>query len=460
MNVDALNSRHLRAARLAGRVPHSVLRARFYLSLVLVDLCCVLGSFFLAQTIYGAGNDQWFVVAAVLAPVYFATALNAGAYSIDIVERPSRGMLRAARAFALSAGVVVLLGFYFKTSADFSRGMIGIGSAIGFGSIMVARHLFLRHARKLMGGNPYSVYLICDGTQPLDFSAFSFVIHASDELDPAQDCPAMYDRLAKLLQDADRVVVACPPERRLIWAKMLKGANIQAEIMADELVAVAPMGIGYWNGAPTFIVASGPLGTFDAILKRTFDLAIAGTALLLMSPAFLAIALAIKLESRGPVFFVQTRIGLGNRQFRMFKFRSMRVEQLDHSGQQSTRRDDNRITRVGAFIRRTSIDEIPQLLNVLIGDMSIVGPRPHALASRAADKLFWEIDERYWHRHAAKPGLTGLAQIRGYRGATEHLSDLTNRLQADLEYLHDWSIWRDIWITLHTFRVLVHKNAF
>lgn len=118
------------------------------------------------------------------------------------------------------------------------------------------------------------------------------------------------------------------------------------------------------------------------------------------------------------------------------------------------------MTRVGAFIRKTSIDELPQLINVLKGDMSIVGPRPHPLGSRAANKLFWEVDDRYWHRHAAKPGLTGLAQVRGYRGATRLEADLTDRLHADLEYLDTWSIWRDLLIIFMTFRVLVHRNAY
>src|SRR5690606_21953412 len=119
---------------------------------------------------------------------------------------------------------------------------------------------------------------------------------------------------------------------------------------------------------------------FDAISKRTFDLAVSGVAVLFLTPLLVAIAAAIKLESKGPVFFVQTRIGRGNRQFRMLKFRSMRVGQLDHAGERSTQRDDDRITRVGRFIRATSLDELPQLINVLLGDMSIVGPRPHALA--------------------------------------------------------------------------------
>ncbi|HSX56900.1 MAG TPA: sugar transferase, partial [Sphingomonas sp.] len=205
---------------------------------------------------------------------------------------------------------------------------------------------------------------------------------------------------------------------------------------------------------------TGPLDLLDRVVKRGFDVAVAGVALVVLSPLFVVVAALIKFDSDGPVFFKQTRIGRGNQMFSMLKFRSMRVETLDGAGNRSTSREDDRITRVGAFIRKTSIDELPQIINVLRGEMSIVGPRPHALGSRAADKLFWEVDERYWHRHSAKPGLTGLAQVRGYRGATFHEDDLTNRLQADLEYLDHWTIWRDIQIVLMTFRVLLHRNAF
>ena len=122
--------------------------------------------------------------------------------------------------------------------------------------------------------------------------------------------------------------------------------------------------------------------------------------------------------------------------------------------------EDDRVTRVGRFIRRTSLDELPQLFNVLTGDMSLVGPRPHALGSRAGGKLFWEIDSRYWHRHALKPGLTGLAQVRGHRGATENEKHLTDRLRADLEYLNEWSPWRDVLILLTTVKVMIHDRAF
>ena len=125
-----------------------------------------------------------------------------------------------------------------------------------------------------------------------------------------------------------------------------------------------------------------------------------------------------------------------------------------------TTRADSRVTRIGQFIRRNSIDELPQLINVLRGDMSMVGPRPHALSARAADQLYWEIDARYRHRHAVKPGVTGLAQVRGFRGATVLTADLINRLSSDLEYLRDWSMGKDLWILFRTILVIRHDNAF
>jgi lipopolysaccharide/colanic/teichoic acid biosynthesis glycosyltransferase len=241
---------------------------------------------------------------------------------------------------------------------------------------------------------------------------------------------------------------------------VLQGANVLAEVTMPELIEFAPKGLGIVGGSPTIVVARGPLGIFDRALKRAFDLAFATAATLLFAPALLLVALAIKLDSRGPVFFLQDRVGRGNATFKVIKFRSMRAAQTDHAGHASTGRKDDRITRVGRIIRASSVDELPQLFNVLIGNMSIVGPRPHALGSRAEGSLFWEIDSRYRYRHAAKPGLTGLAQVRGYRGATNVRSDLTERLGADLEYLNGWSIWRDVKIILLTFRVVFHSNAY
>ena len=198
----------------------------------------------------------------------------------------------------------------------------------------------------------------------------------------------------------------------------------------------------------------------NRVQKRVLDLFAATTALILLSPLLLAVAAAIKLDTPGPIFFRQWRVGQGNRQFRIFKFRSMRQDSSDADGTQSAGRQDNRVTGIGRLIRKTSIDELPQLFNVLRGEMSMVGPRPHALGSTAGDELFWHASRQYWLRHALKPGITGLAQIRGYRGATEKVEDLDLRVRCDLEYLSNWSLWSDVMILIKTLRVVVHKNAY
>lgn len=270
----------------------------------------------------------------------------------------------------------------------------------------------------------------------------------------------MLNMFSNLIGGCERVVIACPFEERKAWAMMLKGANVRGEIIAQEIDQFGALGVSKLERAPTLLVSVGPLQLRKAIAKRAFDLMFCIPVLILMAPALAMVALAIKLDSRGPVLFRQRRVGQGNAFFDILKFRSMRTDMSDASGSQSTRRDDDRITRVGYFIRRTSIDELPQLFNVLMGQMSIVGPRPHALGSTAGERLFWDIDERYWHRHALKPGITGLAQVRGFRGATHQEEDLTGRLQADLEYISKWSFWLDLTIVVMTLKVLVHKNTY
>jgi lipopolysaccharide/colanic/teichoic acid biosynthesis glycosyltransferase len=240
----------------------------------------------------------------------------------------------------------------------------------------------------------------------------------------------------------------------------LRGSDVGGEIILDRNLLQGAIAIGQCGEEDTLILSHGPLSLANRIQKRTFDLAVTIPLIFLLAPLFAVVAVLIKLESSGPVFFRQVRVGQGNRQFRIFKFRSMRVEVSDENGSRSTERDDDRITVVGAFIRRTSIDELPQLFNVVRGDMSLVGPRPHALGSLAGSSLFWEVTDRYWLRHALKPGMTGLAQIRGFRGSTDRPEDLTQRLRCDLEYLSSWSIWNDIFICLKTAGVLVHKNAY
>ncbi|HEY0622366.1 exopolysaccharide biosynthesis polyprenyl glycosylphosphotransferase [Sphingomonas sp.] len=462
MNVEAMALRAASTSRAVVRPSHAKLRRRFYFSLLAIDLLCILGSLFLASWVYvptRAGNE-WLIIASLLVPVYLGAALNSHAYSTEIIDKPAVGVRRAVQSVALGFGVILLVAFSTKASADFSRVMVAIAFCLNIVTLAGTRSLALRRARTLLGGDPYSVALIADGDHDLDPHDFSLVIRAGYDIDPQDDSPIMFDRLAAALRHMDRVLVACPPERRGLWVRVLKGANIRSELIVPELEGVAPLALDRCGESLTMVVAEGPLGKFESALKRAFDLMVSIGAITLLAPVMIPVALAIKLTSPGPVLFIQTRIGQGNRLFKMYKFRSMRLDQTDQGGNRSASRGDDRITPIGRVIRMTSIDELPQLLNVLKGEMSIVGPRPHALGSRAEDKLFWEVDGRYWHRHAAKPGLTGLAQIRGFRGATERTSDLTNRLQADLEYLHNWSIWRDLYIILQTVRVLVHRNAY
>jgi lipopolysaccharide/colanic/teichoic acid biosynthesis glycosyltransferase len=360
----------------------------------------------------------------------------------------------------MTLGVVGLVVYFLKVSEEFSRIMFGTGALIALLILPIMRYLSAISMRRFMGQIIQNEVLIEDG---LTFGSASdrVVLNADrDNLKPLLQDPMLLDRLGHCLRHADRVIVACPAHRRAVWAMALKGADVEAEVLAPELDELGVLDFGRVGDRRTFVVASGPLGRVDQMLKRALDLSLVLVSLPLFLPIMLLVALAVKVESRGPILFKQQRVGLGNRLFIVYKFRSMYVDRLDGAGTRSTDRDDDRVTRVGRFIRRTSLDEIPQIFNVLVGTMSIVGPRPHALGSTAEEKLFWDIDTSYWHRHAVKPGITGLAQIQGFRGATLREGDLRDRLEADLQYVNGWTIWRDMRIIMATFRVLVHKNAF
>jgi len=449
-------------SRKGWRPSAMTLRVRMVLGLLTLDIACITLSFWFAAVLRDSfmGASNWAFFLLVMLPIYVIAAVNAHGYSASNVHDPFHAIAKGLQAFFVALCAAIIAAFALKTTDTFPRLVVSIGSLLAIITLSIGRYLFARHLEQIIGGNPFSVVLLRDGDTPVPTGSFSIVMSADGAFDPESHDPVMYDRLATSLAHADRVIVACNPKRRVAWAHALKGANIQGEIFVPELDKLAPLGIASYGDTPTLIIANGPLGLVDRIIKRGFDIAMAIAALIILFPLFVVVAFLIKRDTPGPVLFMQTRIGRSNRMFRMRKFRSMHVDGSDGAGHRSTGRDDDRVTKVGRFIRRTSIDELPQILNVLTGDMSIVGPRPHALGSRAADKLFWEVNDRYWHRHAAKPGLTGLAQVRGYRGATLVEADLENRLQADLEYLENWSIWRDLKIILLTFRVLLHRNAY
>lgn len=398
----------------------------------------------------------------VCLPFYALIAFSQGAYSSQILFDTKRSVSRAVTAATCALMAVLGLAFYLKISSDFSRLVMGMGLLGSVIALVLSRYGVSLITQRWLGGHATSEIIIVDGVElPRGWGESGPVVHAgSMGLCPSMSDPLMLDRIARITYKYDRVIIACPPERRREWALAMKGSGVDVEVLAPELDAIGTLRVSRHENISTAVVACGALGLRDRAIKRLLDLAIVCSLVPLLMPVLLLVALAIKLESGGPVLFVQKRVGRGNRMFPMYKFRSMRADMLDGAGSRSTARNDERITRVGRLLRATSIDELPQLLNVLKGDMSIAGPRPHAVASTAEDKLFWELDERYFNRHAVKPGLTGLAQVRGYRGATLTRMDLANRVQADLEYLTGWTIWRDIAIIARTFRVLIHRNAF
>jgi exopolysaccharide biosynthesis polyprenyl glycosylphosphotransferase len=189
-----------------------------------------------------------------------------------------------------------------------------------------------------------------------------------------------------------------------------------------------------------------------SIGKRLFDIAVASAALLFFAPLLVAVAVAIKVTSPGPVLFVQYRYGYRNRSFKIYKFRTMRTNACDAHGVKQTVRGDSRVTPVGKILRKTSLDEIPQLINVIKGDMSLVGPRPHVPGMLAADLPYEDLVPYYFQRHTARPGITGLAQVSGCRGSTIEPNRAISRIDYDLDYIEKWSLRMDIMIIARTIR--------
>ncbi len=240
-----------------------------------------------------------------------------------------------------------------------------------------------------------------------------------------------------------------------------KSTELSDLAFSDGMPGYAPVSVAApvrWRGAAHPLAAR--------ILKRTEDIVIAGTGLLLLTPLMLLVALLIRLTSPGPALFRQERIGQYGRRVTMYKFRTMHHRSDPRPGPCPTElcqatRHDARVTWLGALLRRSSFDELPQLINVLLGEMSVVGPRPHAPGTCAAGRPFEHITHRYGARHCVKPGMTGLAQVRGWRGETDTEEKLLRRLECDLEYIETWSLRSDLDIVLRTAgAVLQARNAY
>jgi Undecaprenyl-phosphate glucose phosphotransferase len=267
----------------------------------------------------------------------------------------------------------------------------------------------------------------------------------------------------RLLPYVDRIVVAVPAGASGRIAQLIKELspvpNAVSLLMDDgdhhrELAArdgILDLPLAHLSGARRRVA--------QAILKRALDLAVSVTGLVVLLPVFGAIALAIRLDSPGPVFFKQRRHGYLNEEVLVWKFRSMRVEASDFAARRQVSANDERVTRVGRFIRKTSLDELPQLWNVVRGEMSLVGPRPHAIGMLTGGEEASQLVETYAHRHRMKPGLTGWAAVNGSRGPLDTAEAVRRRVSLDLEYVERQSIWLDIAIILRTLPCVLGDSA-
>jgi Undecaprenyl-phosphate glucose phosphotransferase len=246
--------------------------------------------------------------------------------------------------------------------------------------------------------------------------------------------------------------------RRDLLARMLRVLPIPVLLLPDRFARpIFSQATAEFDGSTPIELQRAPLTRIELATKRTVDLLLAGTGLLALLPLLAIVSLAIKIDSRGPVIFRQSRRGFNGREFMIWKFRTMSVLENGRVICQAKRKDE-RITRVGRLLRVTSIDELPQLINVLRGEMSLVGPRPHAVAH---DDEYGRSIGKYAFRHHVKPGITGWAQVNGFRGETRELDLMKDRINLDLWYINNWNIWLDLWIIIRTcFEVARSRNAY
>jgi exopolysaccharide biosynthesis polyprenyl glycosylphosphotransferase len=437
-------------------------RLRLALVLMIADVLVFFAAFLTAGGLYlgEVPSDMAVRQATLIAPLFLVFGLHGGLYRADVLISLRKSAYICLYVLAISAAFLIFLTFYAKATSAFSRVVFTLGCSFTLVLLVSMRIAARALVRRRYGPSLQNTVIIHAGGPAIRLE-HAFNIDASEHgISPDVGDPAHLDRLGRYMENMDRVIISCQDEDRNLWAPLLRAAGVQGEFVSSTLRNIGALELRNETGFCTIVVSAKPLGPEARMTKRAVDMIVSSIALIALIPLLVIVSVAIKLEDGGPVLFRQRRMGRGNRFFWIYKFRSMRIENTDADGARSASRDDERTTRIGSFIRRTSIDELPQLYNVWKGDMSLVGPRPHALGSQAGEKLFWEVDGRYWNRHVLKPGVTGLAQVRGFRGATECEQDLTDRLQADLEYIANWSFWLDLKILMRTIGVLIHSRAY
>ena len=427
---------------------------------------------------------------AVYYPVTFAVSIMAvvvfqtlRAYSVPAFRRPVRQGFRMAGGWGALFLTILAFVFFFKLDVHFSRVWVISWFHVGLLTLVIERFILARLVADLarsgrlerravvVGGGDHARELLIElkKADPAEVRLIGVFDDRSDDRAPETiEGFAKLGNVDELVEFAraariDLAIFALPisAEKRILeMLRKLWVLPIDVRLAAHaNRLRFRPRSYSYVGTAPMLDVFDTPLADWDIVMKLVFDKVVGALALLLLSPVFLATAIAIKLDSRGPVFFKQKRYGFNNELVEVYKFRSMYADKLDVTASRLVTRDDPRVTRVGRFIRKTSIDELPQLFNVVFkGDLSLVGPRPHAIHAKAADRQYDEVVDGYFARHRVKPGITGWAQVHGWRGETDTQEKIQNRVDHDLYYIENWSILLDIYILAITPVSLVKTN--
>jgi Undecaprenyl-phosphate glucose phosphotransferase len=442
---------------------------------MLLDMVAVMGAGMAADALTGAAGARHAPALMLIAALTVASGLALGAYRHATLFSFGRQLRLAAGSAAAALGATVGAALAFSGWDRLDPAWLAAALPLGTLSLLggraavagLLRNSPARTARRavILGAGPQAARLMSAlQRDPAGIEILGLVderpprgVALPDGLRPLGGLSTLFAMIRR--SEVDLVVIAVPwsAESRIIaLIERLSPFPIDICVAPDLLAEHLP---GMRPSLPPMICAR-PISGVAGVLKRAEDLALSILALTVAAVPMLLIAAAVKLDSPGPVFFRQRRTGFNDRPFHVLKFRTMYAEAADHEVKRQVLAGDPRVTRVGQILRRTSLDELPQILNVLRGEMSFVGPRPHAPGTRAGGRLFPDVVANYAARHRVKPGLTGLAQVRGWRGPTLTEEQIVKRVESDLEYIERWSLWLDFTIILRTLLAVARmRNA-
>jgi len=407
--------------------------------------------------------------------IFVIASRRQGAYAFSRLSTFDGQLRSIAIGLAVSAFVLLGIAYLIKISSEYSRGWMLVWFGLNFFALALGRYLANRVIFRWISYGIFARNIVVYGSGEIaqklieSFSSDFFrtrVCGVFDDLDgSASPSVVTAGGLSQLLafcqvNPVDEVLIALPLKEEKRIASLVRELSvlpIDIRLCADMVgFALRPKGVATHGRVSVLEIERRPLDGWGPVFKAIEDRVVAGLMLIGLLPLFLIVAAAIKLDTPGPVFFRQRRHGFNHNIFMVWKFRTMTVAE-DGAAVVQAKRDDERVTKVGRWLRRTSLDEIPQLFNVLSGEMSLVGPRPHAIAH---NEYYSSLLGTYASRHKVKPGITGWAQVNGLRGETDTPEKMSKRVEYDLQYIENWSLWFDIKILLLTPYSLFSRNAF